>query len=119
LVFETNKMDRIAAVRSEVASCEFMNIVLHHCPSQSDMHNHLESRSSRFATHCRQTVYIVLNADPLTGLMLLGGIGVVLFQQSRLQLGWSRWRLLWHFTTRAGTLMVRTSIYTCKICFKT
>lgn len=37
--------------------------------------------------------------------MILGGIGVVLFQQSRLQLGWSRADLLRHSALRAAALM--------------
>lgn len=47
-----------------------------------------------------------LAANPAApGLMILGGIGVVLFQQSRLQLGWSRADLLRHSALRAAALM--------------
>ncbi|CAD6564557.1 MAG: hypothetical protein CYPHOPRED_004069 [Cyphobasidiales sp. Tagirdzhanova-0007] len=52
-----------------------------------------------------------LLANPAApGFMLLGGIGIVLFQQSRLQLGWSQWRLLRHFAYRGATLMLVNSL---------
>lgn len=57
--------------------------------------------------------------------MILGGIGVVLFQQSRLQLGWSRGELLQHSALRAAALMVSIAIaslykiYSSLICFGT
>ena len=51
----------------------------------------------------------VLIPNVSTGLFLLAGTGSVLFMQSRLQLGWSRWEILQHFATRGGALMVSQS----------
>jgi len=48
-----------------------------------------------------------LLANPAApGFMLLMGVGVVLFQQSRLQLGWTRWQLLRRYAVRGGMMML-------------
>ncbi|TKY86517.1 hypothetical protein EX895_004666 [Sporisorium graminicola] len=84
----------------------FLGAWLHGTPKQS------ESAGTPFTRWNFNTAYISRTATHLCapGFFLLMGMGCVYFHRSRAKIGWSRSRMVWHFTVRAIALTVVSEV---------